>query len=127
MKRHILFAACALSAASALHAGVGITVNIGQAPYYGYAPADVVYVERYVPVYDVPRVLFISRYAQVSPAVVVNLYRKGWGWDRVCNRYRVPVNAFYGPSGPPYGNAWGHHRYKHNKYNKKFKHRRFDD
>ncbi|QOY89205.1 hypothetical protein [Paludibaculum fermentans] len=86
-------------------AGVGISINIGSAPYYGYAPPDVAYVQRYVPEYDMPRVFVIARYAHVHPTVVVDMYRRGYGWDGICSRYRVPVAAFdsyYGPRGRYY-------------------------
>jgi hypothetical protein len=86
--------------------GVHVSVNIG-APYYGYAPADVVYVERYVPAYDVPRVLYVSRYGRVPPAAIVRHYRGGWGWNSICDRYRVPRAAFYqGGYGYGYRNSY---------------------
>lgn len=94
-----------LMLACTAQAGVGITVNIGSAPYYGYAPPDVAYVQRYVPEYDMPRVFVIARYAHVQPMVVVDMYRRGYGWDGICSRYRVPVAAFdayYGPRGRYY-------------------------
>lgn len=91
-------------------AGVDIYVNFGGAPYYGYAPRDVVYVERYVPAPYVPRVFYLSRHARVPPSVIVNHYRAGWGWDRMCRHYRVPAHAVYSPVyvSPPRGKARGH-------------------
>lgn len=83
-----------LMLASTAFAGVGITVNIGSAPYYGYPPPDVAYVQRYIPEYDMPRVFVIARYAHVAPIVVVDLYRRGYGWDGICSRYGVPMAAF---------------------------------
>ncbi|WP_321474890.1 hypothetical protein [uncultured Paludibaculum sp.] len=94
-----------LMLACTAQAGVGISINIGTAPYYGYAPPQVAYVERYVPEYDMPRVFVISRYARVQPMVVVDLYRRGYGWDGICSRYGVPMAAFdpyYGPRGAYY-------------------------
>ena len=87
------------------YAGVGISINIGSAPYYGYAPPQVAYVEQYVPAYDMPRVFVISRYARVQPTVVVDLYRRGYGWNNICARYGVPMAAFasyYPPPRPVY-------------------------
>ena len=109
MKNILLASVLLLGTAVASRAQVGISINIGTPPYFGYAPPDVVYVERYVPAYEVPRVLFVSRYAHVRPVVIVNRYRDGWGWDRICSRYRVPPQMLYG--GPPYGNAYGYYRH----------------
>ena len=107
MKGMLLTTVLALGSAASLRAGVNVHVNIGPAPYYGYAPREVVYVERYVPVYDVPRVLVVSRYARVHPSAVVGYYRQGWGWDRICRHYRLPAQVVYGP---PYGYAKGHYK-----------------
>ncbi|MGH9722113.1 MAG: hypothetical protein ACRD8O_18040 [Bryobacteraceae bacterium] len=133
MKKLLLTVTLATCGAMAARAGApwSVNVQIGSAPYYGYAPADVVYVERYVPYYEVPHVLVVSRYARVRPSVIVGHYRGGWGWDRICNRYGVPRSVVYGsgysygPSygrpdgyaygrsyGPPYGNAYGHYKFK---------------
>ena len=108
MRNILLASSLLLGTALASHAQIGISINIGHPPYYGYAPRDVVYVERYVPAYEVPRVLLVSRYARVAPAVIVNRYRSGWGWERICSRYRVPAHLVYG--GPPYGHAYGYYR-----------------
>jgi hypothetical protein len=95
MKGILMAAVLAAGGAAALRAGVNVQVNIGPAPYYGYAPHEVVYVERYVPAYDVPRVFVVSRYAHVHPSVVVGYYRNGWGWDRIYRRYHVPAHVVY--------------------------------
>jgi len=78
-----------LAGAAVAPAEVNISVNIGSAPYYGYGPEDVGYVEDYVPDYYVPQVFYTARCARVSPSVVVGLYRGGWGWDRIYSHYRV--------------------------------------
>ena len=94
-----------LMLACTAQAGVGISINIGSAPYYGYAPPEVAYVQQYVPAYDMPRVFVIARYAHIQPMVVVDMYRRGYGWDGICSRDRVPVAAFdayYGPRGGYY-------------------------
>jgi hypothetical protein len=132
----LLALACASSAAWA-GGGWSVNVQIGSPPYYGYAPAEVVYVERYVPYYEVPQVMLVSRYARVRPSIIVGHYRSGWGWDRIYGRYGVPRHVVYGrgysygPSysygssysyghsyayGPPYGRAYGHHKFKRNKH-----------
>ncbi len=94
MGKLIFAAILALAAAGQARSEVRVHVNVGFP--YGYAPRDVVYVERYVPEYDVPRVLVVARHARVAPAVVVGYYRQGWGWDRMCDRFRVPRRAIYG-------------------------------
>jgi hypothetical protein len=118
-------------AAPAAWADWGISVNIG-APYYGYAPADVVYVERYVPDYDVPRIFVVARHARVRPALVVDYYRRFPAWGAVCSRFGVPAAMVYGSGyapyeqyapryvapppayyyrgGPPRGHAYGYYR-----------------
>jgi hypothetical protein len=112
MRQLVLAAMLAFGgAATASAGGVHVSVNFG-GPYYGYAPADVVYVERYVPVYEVPRVLYVSRYGRVPPAVVVGHYRGGWGWNRIYDRYRVPRAAYYrgGYGYPGYSYRGGYSR-----------------
>jgi len=113
MTRLLLASVLAFGGIATARAGVDIHVNFGGGPYYGYAPRDVVYVERYVPAPYVPRVLVLSRHARVPLSVMVGHYRSGWGWDRICNHYRVPTRVIYSPmyGGPPYGRAYG--RYKH--------------
>lgn len=96
MKKLLLTSVLVLGSAATGWGEVHVNVNIGTAPYYGFAGPEVVYVERYVPYDYVPRVLYVARYARVRPAVVVDLYRGGWGWDRICTRYRVPRSSFYG-------------------------------
>ncbi len=136
--RNFLLAAVAIMAAPAAWADWGINVNIGVGtPYYGYAPADVVYVQRYVPDYDVPRIFIVARHARVRPAMVVEYYRRYPAWGSVCSRFGVPVSAVYGSGygpgyyaprysepryyappppayyyreGPPRGRAYGHYK-----------------
>ncbi len=127
--RTTLLVAVAVMAAPAAFADWGINVNIGTPPYYGYAPREVVYVERYVPAYEVPRVFVVARHARIRPAVVVDYYRRHPSWDRVCTRFGVPAPAVYGygyaepryvappvpvysyrPGPPPRGHAYGHHK-----------------
>lgn len=96
MKKLLLMAMLVVGMGAAAQAEVRIHVNIGPPPYYGYAPREVVYVQRYVPAYDVPRVFLFAQYAGLPPATVVSLYRRGWGWDRMCGYYGVPRQAFYG-------------------------------
>ena len=97
MRQFALVTILALAgSASAFAGGVHINVNFGAPYYYGYAPADVVYVERYVPVYDVPQVLYVARHARVAPSVIVGCYRGGWDWDRIYSRYRVPQRGYAG-------------------------------
>lgn len=128
--RNLMSLAVVVMAAPAAWADWGVSVNIGVgAPYYGYAPADVVYVERYVPAYDVPRIFVVARHARVRPALVVDYYRRYPAWGSVCSRFGVPVSVFGGHSyapayiaspppmyydrgGPPRGNAYGHYKYK---------------
>ena len=117
MKQLLLASVLVFGGAATATAGVDIHVNIGPAPYYGYAPYDVAYVERYIPAPYVPRVLILSRYAHVPPYRIVRQYRDGWGWDRLCNHYRVPTRVIYEPAyfqGPPYGKARGY--WKRNKH-----------
>lgn len=118
MKGLLLTSVLALGSAATAWGRMNISVHIGTPPYYGYAPYEVVYVERYVPAYDVPRVLVVSRYAHVPPPVIVNHYRGGWGWDRIYNHYSVPRSVVYGRyyDGPPYGRAYGHYKYKPKKH-----------
>jgi hypothetical protein len=99
MKR-IAMAAALTAFALPLLADWNVHVNIGSPPYYGYAPAEVVYVERYVPAYDVPLVFVAARHARVRPVVIVDAYRHG-GWNFVCSRYRVPRHVLFAPAGPP--------------------------
>src|SRR5687768_18392222 len=104
MRQFALLMILALAgSASAFAGGVQINVNFGAPYYYGYGPADVVYVERYVPVYDVPQVLYVARHARVAPSVIVGCYRGGWGWDRIYSRYRVPRRGYGGGYGGYYG------------------------
>lgn len=119
MKPLLLAAVLTFGGLATAQARVNIHVNIGSGPYYGYAPYDVAYVERYVPAPYVPRVLLMSRYAGIAPRRVVRHYRDGWGWDRMCNHYRVPTRVIYAPAyGPAYvahprGKARGH--WKHDR------------
>jgi hypothetical protein len=122
MNRLLLVSIITLGAATWGWGQVSVNVQIGPGPYYGFPRHDVVYVERYVPVYDVPRVGYVSRYDGVAPVVIVNHYRQGWGWDRIHNRYRVPRHAFYGPPGhrggfygPGYGKRFGPGKGRHQK------------
>lgn len=98
MKKTALAAALAAFALPLL-ADWNVQVNIGSPPYYGFAPAEVVYVERYVPAYDVPLVFVAARHARVRPVVIVEAYRYG-GWDHVCARYRVPRHMLFAPAPP---------------------------
>lgn len=119
MKPLLLVAVLAFGGLATAQARVNIHVNIGSGPYYGYSPYDVAYVERYVPAPYVPRVLIMSRYAGIAPHRVVRHYRDGWGWDRMCNHYRVPTRVIYAPAygssyvNHPPGKARGH--WKHNR------------
>lgn len=134
--RQLLIVAVAAFAAPAAFADWGINVNIGTPPYYGYAQPDVVYVERYVPDYDVPRIFMVARYARVRPGLVVDYYRRYPAWGSVCSRFGVPVSvvfgsgygpgyyapryvepryyapppAYYYREGPPRGRAYGHYK-----------------
>ncbi|MCX7603068.1 MAG: hypothetical protein N2036_03245 [Bryobacteraceae bacterium] len=99
MKRITLAAALAAFALPLL-ADWNVHVNIGALPFYGYAPADVVYVERYVPARDVPLVFVAARHARVRPVVIVEAYRHG-GWGLVCARFGVPRQVLFAPAGPP--------------------------
>lgn len=98
--KHTAMAAALAAFALPLLADWNVHVNIGSPPYYGYAPAEVVYVERYVPAYDVPLVFVAARHARVRPVVIVDAYRHG-GWNFVCSRYRVPRHVLFAPAGPP--------------------------
>lgn len=100
--RNTAMAAAMAAFALPLLADWNLHVNIGAAPYSGHAPADVVYVERYVPAYDVPLVFVAARHARVRPVVIVEAYRYG-GWDHVCTRYRVPRHLLLAPvpAAPP--------------------------
>ena len=101
--RQLLIVAVAALAAPAAFADWGINVNIGTPPYYGYAQPDVVYVERYVPDYDVPRIFMVARYARVRPVMVVDYYRRYPAWGSVCSRFGVPVSVVFGSGyGPGY-------------------------
>lgn len=100
--KHLLLAAMAVTAAPAAFADWGVHVNIGTPPYYGYAQPEVVYVERYVPSDDVPRIFLVARHARVRPALVVDYYRRFPAWGAVCSRFGVPVSAVYGPVYAPY-------------------------
>lgn len=111
--KHLMTAVmmAAVTAPAAL-ADWGVSVSVGSAPYYGYAPADVVYVERYVPAYDVPHVFYVARHARVRPAVVVDYYRRGHGWAPICNRFGVPLREMrgWGPPPPPPMRVYRHER-----------------
>lgn len=98
--KHPALAAALAAFALPLLADWNVQVNIGSPPYYGYAPAEVVYVERYVPAYDVPLVFVAARHARVRPAAIVEVYRMG-GWNRVCSRFGVPRHMLYAPAGRP--------------------------
>ncbi len=99
MKRIALAAALAAFAIPLL-ADWNVHVNIGSPPYYGYAPAEVIYVERHVPAHDVPLVFVAARHARVRPVVIVEAWRQG-GWNGVCSRYRVPRHMLFAPAAPP--------------------------
>jgi len=94
-----LAAACAAFTLPLL-ADWNVNVNIGTPPYYGYAPAEVIYVERYVPAYDVPLVFVAARHARVRPVLIVEAYRRG-GWGHVCSRFGVPRHVLFAPAPPP--------------------------
>lgn len=98
--KHIAMAAALAAFALPLLADWNVHVNIGSPPYYGYAPAEVLYVERYVPAYDVPLVFVAARHARVRPVVIVDAFRHG-GWNLVCSRYRIPRHVLFAPAGPP--------------------------
>ena len=119
MRMSLLAPVVAMAAAVPLWADrFQFNIHIGEAPYFGYAPHDVVYVERYVPVYDVPRVLIVSRYAGVSPRVIVNRYQSGWRWDRFGRHYQIPRHAFYGPEYQrSYGYFRNHRRHDRERWN----------
>jgi len=113
--RHLLLlgSVLAFGGITTATAGVDIHINLGGAPYYGYAPRDVVYVERYVPAPYVPRVFMLSRHAHVPPSVIVGHYRDGWGWDRMCRHYHVPARVFHEPAYfAPRGKAHGHWKHR---------------
>lgn len=93
--------AAALAAFSLpLLADWNVNVHIGPPPYYGYAPAEVVYVERYVPVAEAPLVFVAARHARVRPVMIVDAYRAG-GWGLVCSRFGVPRQVLFAPVAPP--------------------------
>jgi hypothetical protein len=113
--RNMILAIAALTATPAFCADWHVNLNLGApAPYYGYAPADVVYVERYVPAYDVPRVFTLARHARVRPAVVVDMYRHSRAWAPVNARFGATMHAAYAPlsSAHPRGHAYGHYKVK---------------
>lgn len=84
-----------LSLMPAAFAGWGVSVNIGAPPYYGYAPREVVYAQRYIPAPEMRRVFVVARYGRVSPNVVVDYYRRGYGWDGICAQFGVPMDMMY--------------------------------
>jgi hypothetical protein len=98
--KHTVLAAALAAFALPLLADSNVHVNIGSPPYYGYAPAEVVYVERYVPADEVPLVFVAARHARVRPFIVVEAYRAG-GWGLVCSRFGVPRHMLFAPVGPP--------------------------
>ncbi len=74
--KHTVLAAALAAFAPAL-ADSNVHVNIGSPPYYGYAPAEVVYVERYVPADEVPLVFVAARHARSAS---VHRRRSVPGW-----------------------------------------------
>jgi hypothetical protein len=98
--KHIAVAAALAAFALPLLADWNVHVNIGSPPCYGYAPAEVVYVERYVPAHDVPLVFVAPRHARMRPVIVVEAHRAG-GWGLVCSRFGVPRHVLFAPAGPP--------------------------
>ena len=113
--RNLMIAAAAMTMAPAAWADWHVNINLGgPAPYYGYAPAEVVYVERYVPAYDVPRVFVVARHARVRPAVVVDMYRHSRAWAPVYSRFGIPMHAAYASPyyAHPGGHAHGHYKVK---------------
>lgn len=98
--KHAGLAAAVAAFSLPLLADWNVNVHIGPAPYYGYAPAEVVYVERYVPVAEAPLVFVAARHARVRPARIVDAYRAG-GWGLVCSRFGVPPQLLFAPAAPP--------------------------
>jgi len=95
--RAVPMAAALAALALPLLADWNVHVDIGSPPYYGFAPADVVYVERYVPASHVPFVFVAARHARLRPVVIADAWRFG-GWDSVCSRYRVPRHVLFAPA-----------------------------
>lgn len=98
--KHIAAAAALAAFSLPLLADWNVNVHIGPPPYYGYAPAEVVYVERYVPVAEAPLVFVAARHARVRPVMIVDAYRAG-GWGLVCSRFGVPRQVLFAPVAPP--------------------------
>jgi len=84
-----------LTMVPAAFAGWGVSVQIGGGPYYGYAPRYADYARRYIPGPEMRRVFVVARYARVEPDVVVDYYRRGYGWDSVCAEFGVPMDVLY--------------------------------
>lgn len=116
--KHIALAAALTAFSLPLLADWNVHVNIGSPPYYGYAPAEVVYVERYVPAYDVPLVFVAARHARVRPVVIVEAYRHG-GWNHVCSRYRVPRHVLFAPGPPPPVYLYDRHEWRDDRHFRK--------
>lgn len=126
MKLPAIFLLMMVAAGCAM-AQVSVSVQFGHPPYYGYAPREVAYVQQWVPAYEVPRVLFIARSARVPVIGVVDLYRHGWGCDRMAGYYGIApyppapyVMPYAAPHrvGPPYGRAWGHWKHGRGHYDR---------
>ena len=77
--------------------------------YYRVPEREVVVVrERALPPDEVPIVFYVAREAQVQPAIIVDLRRRGMSWADIAFHFQLTPDIYYFPGGPPYGKAHGY-------------------
>ena len=126
-----VFAILFLGGAS--HPAMGQPVTIGVSPpnfyvtlgdYFQVPQSEIVVIkERQIPDDEIPVVLFMSRRANVAPAVIIEERQRGWTWSNILVTHHLSPEILYVPTvavveGPPYGKAYGYFK---NKPHKKWK------
>ena len=105
----------AVSATAQVQAGVDFSgdglrsffLSVGN--YYHVPEREVVVVhDRAIPPDEVPVVFYVAQRAQVAPAVVVDLRRRGMNWSDIAFHFRLDPDIYYFRGGPPYGKAYGY-------------------
>ncbi len=101
--------------AGATFSGDGLRSFFFEVGNYYHVPEREVQVvnERAIPPEEVPVVFYVAQRARVTPAVVVDLRRRGMNWADIAFHFRMDPDIYYFPSGPPYGKAkgyWKNHR-----------------
>lgn len=123
MKKYLLSAVLLLAVISVnVPAKASVNISVNLSAYYGVPQPVIVgyYNQTGRSWANVSTVLYLSRRARVSPAVIISLHRRGLSFVAIANQYDIPPGRYYAPVTatvvyiqPMPGYYWGSDRHYH--------------